>query len=127
MSFYCYSFPALPLLDEYPPAARVKDQAGKLPFHLGIEAGMPWDEIEDLLKMDPCAIRLKDTTTGLLPFMLAAQCSPYQPNGQVDTIFRLLQSSPDVIISLEKQEDQQQPSDDDTMSYVPSPAKRRKM
>jgi ankyrin repeat protein len=108
------------ILDGYPNAAYLEDKSGKLPFHLAIEAGMPWDEIESLLKINPHAIPKTDPTTGLLPFMMAAQGRSYEPREKLNTVFRLLISSPDVVLSSIERVN-------DTGSYMPSPPKRRRL
>eukprot|EP00551_Chaetoceros_affinis_P008920 CAMPEP_0203670290 /NCGR_PEP_ID=MMETSP0090-20130426/6409_1 /ASSEMBLY_ACC=CAM_ASM_001088 /TAXON_ID=426623 /ORGANISM="Chaetoceros affinis, Strain CCMP159" /LENGTH=813 /DNA_ID=CAMNT_0050535117 /DNA_START=348 /DNA_END=2789 /DNA_ORIENTATION=+ len=110
------------ILDEYPAAASIEDAAGRLPFHLAIEAGVPWNEMKNLLIVNPHVIQRKDPKTGLLPFMLAAAnsytanatdnfasttnttaikptCEECLDSDKLDTVYRLLQSSPDLILS----------------------------
>ena len=85
------------ILNEYPSAAFHKDDNGRLPLHYAIESALSYhDEIRNLLRIHPVSIGIEDPMTGLVPFMTAgATC--VQSLDKVNTIFQLLQSSPDLI------------------------------
>jgi ankyrin repeat protein len=85
------------VLDAHPMAAFQRDHNGKLPFHLAIEVGMPWDQLEKLMQANPHVIREEVPNSGLVPFMMVAHNSLYDSKEQVNTIFHLLRNIPDII------------------------------
>lgn len=93
------------ILQEYPSAAFLENHDGKTPLHLAIEYGMPWENIQPLLDINPLAIGIKDPKTGLLPFVSAAVSECYETKDSIDTIFRLLQRSPQLLFSSEEIDD----------------------
>jgi hypothetical protein len=103
------------LLREYPEAARIPDSRGRLPLSIAIESKIPWDEgIHALLQAEPHALLMRDPTTSLYPFMLAAaetkSTSDFQilPSGkggkqrkaasELTTIYSLLRADPGQIV-----------------------------
>lgn len=104
------------ILDQYPAAAFILDKSGRLPIHLGIEAGMSWDEIKPLLEVNPLSIECRDPLTGLLPFMLAAQCKCSESGEIVNTVFKVLQHCPHLIMNVVHKNDS---------SLVESPPQKR--
>mmetsp|Transcript_26271 Transcript_26271/g.30517 ORF Transcript_26271/g.30517 Transcript_26271/m.30517 type:complete len:565 (+) Transcript_26271:225-1919(+) len=108
------------ILDNYSSAAYVGDLSGKLPLHLALEAGMKWKDVEKLLKAYHQAIRYQDPASALYPFMLAATFNSNESNDDsLNTIFKLLQSCPDLIFSSGE-------DNDDDVLYI-SPPKRRRL
>jgi len=61
------------LVKKYPEASRKKNVKGELCLHIALRSGKTWDSgIKKILKAEPRGIKIKDTATGLFPFMLAA-------------------------------------------------------
>lgn len=85
------------ILKACPSAAFHEDNSGRLPLHYAINSGLSYhDEIRNLLRIHPISIGIKDPMTGLAPFMTAG-ATYRQSLDNVNTIFQLLQCSPDLI------------------------------
>jgi len=95
------------------------DRRGRLPLHLALASQKTWNYgVESLVKTFPEAIRMRDPTTGLFPFMIAATAAgtkitkkrnkddPSENRRQtieleiVNTIFMLLRAAPELVSSL---------------------------
>mmetsp|Transcript_13016 Transcript_13016/g.28730 ORF Transcript_13016/g.28730 Transcript_13016/m.28730 type:complete len:261 (-) Transcript_13016:90-872(-) len=64
---------AIVLIKKYPEASKKKNEKGELCLHIALKSGKTWDTgIKKLLKAEPRAIKIKDKSVGLYPFMLAA-------------------------------------------------------
>lgn len=110
------------LLNANTSAAKMRDNAGKLPLHLAIDAGVSWQGMRNLNQVNPLAIQEEDPVTGLLPFMSAAKAQPNSDHTRdiVNATFQLLRSSPDAILpTLEKS--------DRHCKLESSPRKRRRI
>mmetsp|Transcript_21638 Transcript_21638/g.63542 ORF Transcript_21638/g.63542 Transcript_21638/m.63542 type:complete len:505 (-) Transcript_21638:1450-2964(-) len=78
-------------------AASTPDCRGRLPLHLAVEAGRTWEDgLDVLLDASPRAVEILDPTTFLYPFMAAA----VGESSSIDTVFRLLQRNPDLVLGL---------------------------
>jgi len=96
------------LLSFFPDASRIRNHAGRLPFHIAIESDKSWDGVvKKLLQIFPSALILRDGKHFLLPSLLAALpleecCSlPVNAFGAADekltTIFELLTADPSAV------------------------------
>lgn len=93
----------------YPQAAESKTENDTLPLHLAIQNGHTWiPGIQAIYRSYPAAGRVRDSTTGLYPYQLAATKKP-QPEdddewdrkrylSELTTTFELLRADPDVIL-----------------------------
>ena len=93
------------LLNANTSTAFMRDNAGKLPLHLAIDAGVSWQGMRNLIQVNPLAIQDEDPVTGLLPFMSAAKPDSNHTREIVNASFQLLRSSPDVILSILEKSD----------------------
>ena len=99
-----------------PEMAAVPDAEGRLPLHVVLEAGMQWAGEDDgvgdslvpqsLMDVYPRALEIKDSKTGLLPFMIAATRKSLDVSNvsedegcttQLQTIYQLLLKAPNAI------------------------------
>lgn len=96
--------------------ASVTDAAGRLPLHIILEGGVGWKDdgtedsnsynvVQSLIEVYPRALEVKDDTSGLLPFMIAAlpkESSSASENQectkQIETIFQLLCRDPNAVV-----------------------------
>jgi len=99
------------LLREYPAAASFVDsQSGQLPLSIALASGVLWnDGIKSLIQAFPMALSIRDTTTRLFPFALAALPKKTTKRGimdcdsdiavclELDTIFNTLRADPSVL------------------------------
>jgi len=61
------------IVKAYPQAAFIPDRFGNLPLHLSLYAGCTWDTgVKEIFQAAPDAIYVRDHSSGLLPFMIAA-------------------------------------------------------
>jgi len=81
------------ILRGFPNAARVRDDSDSLPLHRAISAGQSWHALSMLVRAAPETLSRRDGVHRLYPFQLAA-CSP---SAQLDQVYQLLVSSPDVL------------------------------
>lgn len=93
----------------YPQAAETKTDDGSLPLHLAIRNGHTWiPGIQAIYRSYPAAGSVRDASTGLYPYQLAAAKKP-QPEddeewdrkrylSELTTTFELLRADPDVIL-----------------------------
>eukprot|EP00559_Dactyliosolen_fragilissimus_P003144 CAMPEP_0184865938 /NCGR_PEP_ID=MMETSP0580-20130426/19854_1 /TAXON_ID=1118495 /ORGANISM="Dactyliosolen fragilissimus" /LENGTH=449 /DNA_ID=CAMNT_0027365341 /DNA_START=138 /DNA_END=1487 /DNA_ORIENTATION=- len=81
------------ILEAYPKAASTCDSYGRLPFAVAIESGKCWEDINSLLKAEPCALTVQDKKTGLYPFMLAAANN----NSDLNTSYNILLAFPELV------------------------------
>jgi len=93
----------------YPQAAEARTEDGTLPLHLAIRNGHTWiPGIQAIYRSYPAAGSVRDASTGLYPYQLAAAKKP-QPEdddewdrkrylSELTTSFELLRADPDVIL-----------------------------
>mmetsp|Transcript_40290 Transcript_40290/g.121349 ORF Transcript_40290/g.121349 Transcript_40290/m.121349 type:complete len:497 (-) Transcript_40290:30-1520(-) len=113
------------VLEVDPSAARRPDWQGRLPLHLALtEGGWRWGgckqeqksggrragSLERLIHADPRMLAVRDSRTGLLPFMLAAlrehnSLADSDEGGSLDTSYRLLLEDPSVLLQFCGQEE----------------------
>ena len=61
------------IISAYPLAASVPDPFGTFPLHLSLRAGNRWDTgVKEIFEAAPNKIHVRDHSSGLLPFMIAA-------------------------------------------------------
>ena len=107
-----------------PNMASVTNLEGRLPLHIILEAGVQWVDNDDditegdsdkyisynvvqlLVEVCPHALEIKDCTSGLYPFMIAATAKDIseseveeEDTKQLETIFQLLLKAPNTISS----------------------------
>lgn len=76
------------LLELEPRAVTLANADGKFPLHLAIQAQLSWEgALDRLVAAWPHSLTIVDPTTGLLPAMVATDCS-------TDVIFNLLYANP---------------------------------
>ena len=76
-------------------ACTIPTRDGAFPLLLAIRQGWDWENcISVLVKASPATLDIYDTTTGLVPFLLAASV-----DADVTTIFELLRASPYHLVS----------------------------
>jgi hypothetical protein len=82
-----------------PKAASIPNPLGRFPLALALETGKSFEEVLPLIKAYPQALEIKDATTHLYPFMIAAAVTPPRrgPN-LLDTVFDLLRMQPDLVM-----------------------------
>jgi len=82
-----------------PRQAYVPDSNGNLPLHLSLRSGKTWcTGVRELIQTAPSTLDVKDKTTSLYPFMLAATGEPVISTGQkLTTIYELLRRNPSQI------------------------------
>jgi len=61
-------------------ALAVKAREGKLPLHMAIESGKSWQDLRAMIAIAPHTLSVRDPSTGLLPFQMAARGSSILPN-----------------------------------------------
>jgi len=79
--------------------AKITDNEGRLPLCQAIIERKSWkDGLKAIIDAYPDALSLKDSTTQLFPFMLAAVSDDNNPNDNcLDTIYRLLKANPELV------------------------------
>ena len=87
------------LLKTFPSAATIPNKKGELPLHLALKQGKrKWDMgISALVDAESDTLLLRDPTTNLHPFQLAAAFPVNDETEAVGTIFQLLMSCPHVL------------------------------
>lgn len=92
----------LMMVKEYPAAASIMNRQGRIPLHLAIDQGKPWDgALLPLLRAAPQAMEQRDPITKLFPALQAAatrSCS-------LSIVFELLCRRPDILLLSHRGED----------------------
>ena len=82
------------LISISPRMAFISDGKGNYPLHIAIHNQQGYDIICELFKASPDIVRMQDTKTKLLPFMLAAVGKWKSDIDQTSIIYYLLRKDP---------------------------------
>lgn len=91
------------LLKVDPKAASVKNDLGRYPLHSALANRHTWSGgVDCLFQASPRVLVLRDPVTKLYPFQLASAPMRLDPEGvDLDTIYLLLRSQPDVLLHMD--------------------------
>mmetsp|Transcript_6676 Transcript_6676/g.7524 ORF Transcript_6676/g.7524 Transcript_6676/m.7524 type:complete len:302 (+) Transcript_6676:226-1131(+) len=88
------------IIHYFPKSVTFRDSLRRLPLHVGIQSGMEWKHLEEVIEADENAVEEIDSkATGLYPFALAAAggCESGSMNPDLNTIYHLLQRRIDLL------------------------------
>ena len=82
------------LLAIAPQMVLISDSKGDYPLHIAIHNQQSYETIRHLFEAFPCARKIGDANTNLLPFMLAAVGNWKNKKDQISVTYRLLREDP---------------------------------
>lgn len=95
------------VLHQSPKAAEISDLNGKLAIHYALEHGWPCYDL--IILACPTALELKDATSGLLPFHIAALTGTHKPHNdeiditlkfQLSILFEVIREAPQLLFGM---------------------------